>query len=124
MKYTIKQTLNKLSRVFTGEAELIDVYYFIQGNIRDWLYYNKPRLLRTHIREQIKWRIQVMNQKCYDNSSCVGGCGCDVTELQCANKTCDNYCYPFMMNKSTWNKFNKSSHFKEYTNILINKNNG
>lgn len=34
-------------------------------------------------------------------------CGCKTPNLQMSNKTCENGCYPPMMNKKVWN------HFKE-----------
>lgn len=42
-----------------------------------------------------------MNPTCYEQGSCVA-CGCETTELQMANKSCNNYCYPRMLSKREW----------------------
>ena len=58
--------------------------------------------MRTHIFEQIQWRITVMNLDCYMQGSCIK-CGCETTALQMANKACAGNCYPVMMDKGQWN---------------------
>lgn len=84
-----------------------DILSYIQGNIRYKLYYSRYNwLIRKHIREQIEFRIQIMNPTCYSNGSCIA-CGCKTTALQMTNKSCDKDCYPTMMNKTQWNYFSK-----------------
>lgn len=97
-----------------------DIWYYIQGNIRYFLYYWKTnyfgkktifkyifliplhKLIPLHIREQITIRINSMNQDCYRTGSCVM-CGCKTTNLQMANKNCEGLCYPQMQTKQNWN---------------------
>lgn len=57
--------------------------------------------MRKHIREQIDWRIEVMDKECYNAGSCKM-CGCETTALQMANKACDKPCYPKMMTQWEW----------------------
>ena len=79
-----------------------NVVAFIQGNIRYKLYYSRFRfLIPTHILQQIRWRIKVMDRDCYQNGSCKL-CGCKTTALQMADKTCEGKCYPVMMSKKEW----------------------
>lgn len=101
----------KLMLVVTGKRPAIDMWYYIQGNYRYRLYYVKPKnewvkklLLRQHIEEQIRFRIEVMNEECYNNGCCIK-CGCETTMLQMADKPCDAYCYPKMMDRKTWDRF-------------------
>lgn len=97
----------KILLILKGERPLIDVWFYIQGNIRHKLYYSKYKwLLRRHIREQIDFRIQRMKPECYANGSCIM-CGCETTKLQMADKSCDNHCYPSMFKAGSW------KHFKE-----------
>ena len=82
-----------------------NIFAFIIGNVRYNLYYSKCSfLIRSHIFDQIEWRIRVMNKECYTQGSCVM-CGCTTTALQMANKMCDKPCYPPMMSKKKWIKF-------------------
>ena len=53
------------------------------------------------MREQIAFRILVMDRECLDNGECKV-CGCQTTALQMCNKSCDNDCYPPMMNALNW----------------------
>lgn len=45
-----------------------------------------------------------MNDECLDQGSCVI-CGCETTELQMCNKSCDKPCYPPMMTATKWKYF-------------------
>lgn len=94
---------NKILSLMKGEIRLIDVFYFIQGMIRYHIFYSRVKglLIRKHIREQIEYRIAVMNPLCYDRGECIE-CGCATTALQMCNKVCEGNCYPFMMNKKEW----------------------
>ena len=82
---------------------LSNIYYFIQGKLREKFYYH-PKLvllLPLHIFEQISYRIFVMDKECWKRGSCKI-CGCQVPSLQMANKACPKPCYPKMMNKRDW----------------------
>ena len=79
-----------------------NIWYYIQGNIRNFLYYNCDYFLYSHIKEQISYRIKSMDRECYFRGSCVL-CGCETVALQMANKSCNKPCYPPMVNKKTWN---------------------
>jgi hypothetical protein len=85
-----------------------DVWYYVQGNVRSFLYYNFDWLLPKHIREQINFRINSMDRTCYAQGSCIM-CGCETTALQMANKACDKPCYPHMMPRKYWNYFRDTS---------------
>ena len=108
----------------------LDAFYYLQGNYRYKLYYSKLRfLLRKHIREQIKFRIRIMDKECYDNGECKM-CGCKTTALQMANKACDKPCYPPMMNSKEWEGFTQAyrlsiiigycSNKQELSNLVYN----
>src|SRR6185436_12757653 len=84
---------------------LENIVAYIQGNFRYKLYYSFPYLLSKHIKEQIDYRIRVMDKECYNEGSCKL-CGCATTALQMADKSCDKPCYPPMMNRKQWIDFN------------------
>jgi len=85
--------------------KLKNVWYFIQGNIRYSLYYTSWNwLIPLHIREQIEYRIKVMDKGCYGKGQCKM-CGCTTTHLQMCNKPCPKPCYPAIMSKEPWKKF-------------------
>ena len=78
---------------------------YFTGHIRYSIYYSRFQyLIRKHIKEQIDWRIIVMEQECYDQGSCQI-CGCTTTALQMANKSCDKPCYPPLMSKRDFEVF-------------------
>jgi hypothetical protein len=60
-------------------------------------------LVRKHIREQIEYRINSVYQECYKKGYCIH-CGCSVTALQHASKTCAGLCYPVMIERKRWNQ--------------------
>lgn len=104
----------KIKKILTGERPLIDVWYYIQGNVRYHLYYGgelsrkyaliawlRKHLIRQHIKEQIDFRIKVMRPKCYNEGSCEI-CGCETTKLQMADKACEGHCYPHMFPRYKW----------------------
>lgn len=101
------------------EITLSNVLAYIQGHIREWLFYSKRwnRLLPLHVYEQINYRIFIMNKTCYENGECVL-CGCATPALQMANKTCKGACYPIMMNKKDWNIYKREYNIQfNYWNI-------
>lgn len=82
-----------------------NIYYFLQGNLRYKLFYSKfVFLIPNHILEQIYFRINKMDKKCYNDGQCKI-CGCSTIALQMANKSCPKPCYPKMMNKRQWNNY-------------------
>ena len=93
----------KRLQVFWKEGKMSDVAHYLIGNYRYKLYYSVRWgwLMRTHIRQQIEYRIQVMDRECYMAGECKM-CGCATTALQMASKQCDKPCYPEMMNKGEW----------------------
>ncbi len=85
-----------------------EFFYYLQGNIRYYLYTSKSiylnNLVPKHIAEQYNLRISVMDRLCYKEGECTI-CGCETTKLQMADKACDKPCYPPMMDKALWEKF-------------------
>ena len=98
-------------RVSRKQINVRNVIAYAQGNVRYRLYYHPllKHLIPSHIREQIEFRINSMNQECYNTGSCVK-CGCKTTALQMANKPCEGNCYPEMLNRKTW-KFFRDTNF-------------
>ena len=80
-----------------------NIIAYLQGNFRYKLFYSKyfHWLMRSHIREQIEYRINSMNRTCFENGSCIK-CGCQTTHLQMANKSCRGECYPRMHDSHLW----------------------
>ena len=92
-----------------AKINLLNIKSYLVGNFRYACYDNSwSVLIRKHILEQIKWRIEIMNPVCYEQGSCEL-CGCSTTALQMANKACDKPCYPTMMNTFSWKLFKKGS---------------
>lgn len=79
---------------------------YLTGNYRYLLYYSEHWgfLMRTHIRQQIRARINSMDKECFMQGSCKE-CGCMTTHLQMANDACEKPCYPVMMNRRQWQEF-------------------
>ena len=102
--------LTHLKDLILGKVKMSDAKEYIIGHLRHKLYYNKFSSLRSllpqYIREQIDFRIKVMDKECYNNGQCKI-CGCETTALQMANKSCDKPCYPVMMSKKQWNFFKR-----------------
>jgi hypothetical protein len=97
--------LYHVQKFLKGEYSLADVTDYIRGNIRYKLYFSKFYfLLRSHIFEQIQYRINVMDKECYLSGSCKI-CGCNTPHLQMANKTCEGKCYPIMMDYKEWEEY-------------------
>ncbi len=99
--------MKKIQQLKESKNPLRDIISFFEGNLRYKLYYSEgllAYLMREHIREQIDFRIAVMNPKCYEEGQCVI-CGCDTTALQMANRSCEGLEYPPLMSKDRWKKF-------------------
>lgn len=93
--------MNTIKKIWKNRKNIIP---FFQGWYRYKIYYSSGPLrflMRSHIRNQIDVRIKSMDRECYNSGSCKE-CGCATTALQMANKSCEGYCYPPMMNKSQW----------------------
>lgn len=89
-----------------AKVNLNNIIAYIVGNLRYRLYYSRYKyLIRKHVREQIDMRIKFMKKECYENGTCII-CGCATTALQMSNKQCDAPCYPIMVGKEIWDKFN------------------
>ena len=88
-----------------SQISLRNIWAYITGNIRYWLYWNHNKLykffVRDHIREQIAARINSMNKECFARGACIK-CGCATTNLQYASKACDGDCYPNMLSAFGW----------------------
>lgn len=99
-------TMIQIKEVLTGKRPLVDVWHYLIGNFRYKLYYSKhfKSFIRSHIFEQIEHRVSWMDKECLDAGEC-RLCGCSTTQLQMSNKSCENPCYPEMMNRKTWKRF-------------------
>lgn len=99
----------------------INMWWYVQGTFRMWLYNHARWALRKHIVEQFEWRKGRAGQ-CTINKSCLF-CGCTTPDLYFADKGCglakvnDDFtriliakrktvCYPPMMTAQKW-KINK-----------------
>jgi hypothetical protein len=113
----MKTMMKRIMMIVRGQAKIVDVWHYFVGNYRYNFYYGgklsrkytfiawlRKRILRRHIKEQIAWRISIMNTECYVKGACIK-CGCDTTQLQMANKPCEGNCYPAMMGKFDWKLF-------------------
>jgi len=91
---------------------------FLQGNFRKMMTdLGLDNTIPEHIQEQIQWRLSVMNIECYNNKECP--CKCAVPAKQFEDRSCENQCYPEMMNETDWRDY-KSQH--NITDDLIAKN--
>lgn len=95
-----------IHKFLKGEYSFKDVLDFFRGNLRYKIYYTPSLkwLMRTAIREQIDFRISIMDKECLNKGSCKI-CGCRTTHLQMANKPCEGNCYPPMMKAKVWNNY-------------------
>lgn len=106
----LKATTVLISRIQSGNINWIDTWYFVQGTVRRILYYNfDKKYLRQHIIEQFEYRLKVMNPKCYEAGQCP--CECTVPDLQMADKSCDENCYPKMMTRNAWMEYKQSESY-------------
>jgi hypothetical protein len=93
-----------------AKPTLSNIIAYIVGKYRYQFYYSKKFkwMIRKHIREQIDWRISIMDKQCYNQGTCIL-CGCQTTALQMANKSCEKPCYPVMVSKKYW-EINQEKH--------------
>lgn len=115
LKVKFKDLWKKIKKSYTKGELLQDSKEYLLGNYRYILYYSPfSFLLRTHIYQQIEYRLKWMDRDCYNEGSCKI-CGCQTVQLQMANKSCDKPCYPRMMNRKDWKRYNSY-------NIVVQKN--
>lgn len=117
--------MNHLMQIINGQKSVSDVWHYLLGNYRYFLYYSSYKnLIRLHILEQIEFRVKNMDKECFNAGECKL-CGCQTTALQMCNKACDKPCYPSMMNKKEWEIFKRGGIFVdgEYRWMLDTKNN-
>ena len=103
MKNILKEGKNMKSSI-TGS----DIFYYIQGNIRAYLYYTNWWFLPLHIfipahvLQQMVVRLNTIEgSECYEKGSCKH-CGCKVPPLTFCDKSCEGNCYPYMMDAYQW----------------------
>ena len=103
MKNILKEGKNMKSSI-TGS----NIFYYIQGNIRSYLYYTNWWILPlhvfipAHILQQMVVRLNTIEgSECYEKGSCKH-CGCKVPPLTFCDKSCGGNCYPAMMRKNDW----------------------
>ncbi len=103
--------LKEIRQLIKGEKSVKDIWHFLVGNYRYAFYYAETKplrcIIREHIRKQIEYRISVMRDECFDSGTCIK-CGCETTQLQMANKSCEGNCYPKMLNKLGYNTLFKN----------------
>lgn len=78
---------------------------YAQGNYR--LFLDKFDKLDSHIKEQVIYRESIADPECKAIGECK--CGCPIPDLFYADKTCEDSCYPVLMNKSEWNKYKQDN---------------
>lgn len=87
------------------KVTISNIIDYIIGNTRYHIFYSRFNwIIRKFIREQIDYRISVMNRECYYRGSCKE-CGCKTTALQMVSKPCKGNCYLKLMNKKQWENF-------------------
>lgn len=91
---------------------LSNIGSYIQGKTRMLVqkYGNEFFSLDDHIKEQIVWRETVANKFCLDNKECK--CGCPLPDMFFADKTCEDGCYPVMMNKEEWEVYKANNNIE------------
>lgn len=119
--------LKLIKKMKQENRPITDIWHYFLGNYRYFFYYGgnfsktyslvawlRKKVLRSHIKDQVAFRINNMDRDCYYNGECKI-CGCQTTHLQMCNKACEKPCYPPMMSRSTWYKFyNKGMAYKDY----------
>lgn len=94
-----------------------NIWWWIQGETRMLLYKHVPFMLRSHIKEQFEYRLDVVDEDCLLQKSCKV-CTCSLPSLLFADKPCskikmtpttrttlfghDGICYNKMLNKKEW----------------------
>lgn len=81
---------------------MYNIYQFIVGQTRYYLYCLYPKLIRLHIREQVGYRRSACSPVCLYEARC---CGCKAPNVFFAPKGCSNGSYPKMMDKQEWSNY-------------------
>lgn len=105
-----------LRNLLRGKYSAKQVIDYFRAELRYFIYFDYfglEDLMRTHIREQIDFRIYVMmDLKCYADGQCKK-CGCTTPDLQFTNSSCDGFCYPPLVDKKTWEQFKRAGNIIE-----------
>lgn len=104
-------------KTLTGE----NVADKIIGEYRYWLYYSKIGrwFIRKHILDQYEVRVNsIKDSICFSNGSCKH-CGCRVTPLQFVGRSCEEPCYPRMVNKSQWKDIKAYGFYNDLENNIL-----
>lgn len=106
----------------------LNIFWYVQGNLRMFLWLYFPLFIRKHIEEQFLYRFYEA-KSCTQNEACLF-CGCSTRKgLYFANKGCslekikDDYiknyvtgrtiaCYPKMMSKYNWELYKLNNNIK------------
>lgn len=83
---------------------LSNIFYYLQGNIRYFLFRFARKLLPKYIQEQFHYRMNSIKKECFFSGSC-RNCGCSIPQLQMADKKCSVGCYPEMKTQSDWEEY-------------------
>lgn len=90
-----------------------NIYQYIIGQTRYFLYRINPKLIPLHIREQVGERQSACSPICLYEARC---CGCKAPNVFFAPKGCRFNSYPALMNKDKWYDYNLK--YKERMNLL------
>lgn len=106
LKFTIKDCTNieHIKKAINHPSELKNTWDCLYGTFVDYLYYNDKSVLHSMTVAQLEYRHAVMNPECKENGACIK-CGCTVTALQAAKKSCKGNCYPYWMSNKDFIKF-------------------
>lgn len=90
------------------DITLANIGSFVQGKTRLLVdrYGGEFIALEEHIKEQVLYRESVANKECLQKKVCK--CNCEIPGLFYADKTCEDGCYPEMMNKNDWEEFKRT----------------
>lgn len=89
------------------------IWYYLQGNMRCFLYYSKSKinvdlkwLLSDSIQEQFEYRLRSIRKQCYEDGQCEV-CECSIPQLLFADKACEGGCYPEFLSREEWEELKK-----------------
>ena len=104
------------------KANFRNILGFIQGYLRYWTI-SMDRATQTydmdwaeiefdnHVKEQILYRMTVMNPVCIRKKECP--CECVVPQKQFEDRSCENNCYPPMMSFENWLSYKVKNNITE-----------
>lgn len=103
-----------------------NIFWYLQGHTRYRLC-NTPILkyiVPKYLRDQISIRENSVHEICQSIGTCKE-CGCNLPQLQYADKECYGWCYPPMLNRSEFTLLqNGGCHEDEITNLTWRIQNG